>query len=231
MEWLGDIPAHWHVQRLKRVASINDETLSEKEDPLRPVTYVDISSVNSTAGITETEEMVFEDAPSRARRLVNDGDTIVSTVRTYLCAIAPIQSPPSEMVVSTGFAVVRPRDLDSGFGSWVLREQGLVSEIVARSTGVSYPAINPSQIANLAVLVPPVGEQQAIAAFLDERIRRINLLCERVETAIERLEEYRTALVTAAVTGKINVLDQPKPPVLHESLQPQGRQESVNKSP
>ena len=200
IEWLGDIPAHWHVQRLKRVASINDETLSEKEDPLRPVAYVDISSVNSTAGITETEEMVFEDAPSRARRLVNDGDTIVSTVRTYLRAIAPIQNPPSEMVVSTGFAVVRPRDLDSGFGSWVLREQGLVSEIVARSTGVSYPAINPSQIANLAVLVPPVGEQQAIAAFLDRETGKIDELVEKKRLLLERLAEYRTALITRTVT-------------------------------
>ena len=76
VEWLGEVPEHWEVKRLKLVASTNDETLSESEDPLRPIAYVDIGSVDSTIGITEMEEMVFEDAPSRARRLVRDGDTI-----------------------------------------------------------------------------------------------------------------------------------------------------------
>ena len=149
VEWLGEVPEHWEAKRLRLVASTNDDTLSESEDPLRPIAYVDIGSVDSTIGITETEEMVFEDAPSRARRLVRDGDTIVSTVRTYLRAIAPVSVPPPEMVVSTGFAVIRPRALHPGFASWALREQGIVEEIVARSTGVSYPAINASEIGSL----------------------------------------------------------------------------------
>lgn len=199
VEWLGDIPDHWKLRRLKFVASINDEALSENEDPLRPITYVDISSVNSTAGITETAEMVFEDAPSRARRLVRDGDTIISTVRTYLRAIAPIQEPNPEIVVSTGFAVVRPRHLDCGFVSWVLREQGLVSEIVARSTGVSYPAINPSQIADLAVPLPPLEEQRDIAAFLDRETAKIDQLVGKKQLLVERLDEYRQALINRAV--------------------------------
>ena len=133
IEWIGEIPEHWETKRLKIVASINDDTLSEREDPQRSIAYVDISSVDATFGITEMEEMVFEDTPSRARRLVCDGDTIISTVRTYLRAIAPVSAPPPEMVVSTGFAVIRPRALDPGFASWILREQGLVEEIVARS--------------------------------------------------------------------------------------------------
>ena len=207
VEWLGDVPEHWEVKRLKYPTSSNDESLSETEDPLRAVVYVDIGAVDSSAGIVQTEEMVFEDAPSRARRLVRDGDTIISTVRTYLRAIAPIQNPPPEMVVSTGFAVIRPRTLDPGFATWVLREHGFVEEIVARSTGVSYPAINAPQIGNLPIPSPPPAEQQAIATFLNRRTERIDALCSRVETAIERLQEHRTALITAAVTGKIDVRD------------------------
>lgn len=137
MEWLGDVPEDWDVKRLKFLASTNDDSLSEKEDPLRAMTYVDIRSVDSSYGITQVEEMVFEDAPSRARRLVLDGDTIISTVRTYLRAIAPICNPHPEMVVSTGFAVVRPRGLESRFATWALGEHRFVEEIVARSTGVS----------------------------------------------------------------------------------------------
>ena len=205
VEWLADVPAHWQVKRLKLVASINDESLSDNEDPLRPVSYVDIGSVDSTIGIKQIEEMVFEDAPTRARRLVRDGDTIISTVRTYLRAIAAVHKPAPEIVVSTGFAVVRPREMDPTFAYWALSDSGLVDEIVARSIGVSYPAINAPEIGLLPIPVPPLDEQRAIAEFLDRETARIGDLISRVETTIERLQEYRAALITAAVTGRIDV--------------------------
>ena len=60
-------------------------------------------------------------------------------------------------------------------------------------------------IGGLLLPVPPFGEQQAITDFLDTQTERIDTLVARVETAIERLQEHRTALITAAVTGKIDV--------------------------
>ena len=200
VEWLGEVPEHWEVQRLKNAASINDQTLSDNEDPLRKVSYVDIGSVHSTDGITMMEKMVFEDAPSRARRLVSDGDTIISTVRTYLRAITPIERPPDDMVVSTGFAVVRPRNLDSRFCSWVLKEYGFVEEVVACSTGVSYPAINAPKLGTFPIPIPPLDDQRAIAAFLDRETERIDKLVAKHRLLIERLAEYRTALITSTVT-------------------------------
>ena len=198
--WLDDLPEHWESRRLKFLASTNDESLSEAEDPLRAITYVDIGSVDSSAGITNTEDMVFEDAPSRARRLVRDGDTIISTVRTYLRAIAPVCNPSPEMVVSTGFAVIRPQELDSGYATWALREHGFVEEIVARSTGVSYPAISASQIGNLSMPLPPHSEQRTIAAFLDHETAKVDALITKKQQLIDRLSEYRTALVAWTVT-------------------------------
>ena len=200
VEGIGELPSHWFVKRLKYVATTNDDALSDQDDPLRPVSYVDISSVDSTRGITQIEELVFEDAPSRARRLVRDGDTIVSTVRTYLRAIAPIADPPPTMVVSTGFAVIRPRNLDPGFSAWALRGQGFVQEVVARSVGVSYPAINAPEIGNIPIAVPPLDEQRDIAAFLDRETERIDSLIAKKRLLIERLQEYRTALITRTVT-------------------------------
>ena len=200
VEWLDRVPEHWDVKRLKLVSTINDDALSDSEDPLRPITYVDIGSVDSTSGITKTEEMVFEDAPSRARRLVENGDTIVSTVRTYLRAIAPIQYPPSEMVVSTGFAVLRPREIEPTFAYWTLAEKGLVDEIVARSVGVSYPAINASEIGVLPTPLPPAEDQRSIAAFLDRETAKIDSLVAKKRLLLERLAEYRTALITRTVT-------------------------------
>ena len=204
-DWIGEVPEHWQIKKLKYAATTNDDVVAESEDPLREILYVDIGSINPSKGMTATEEMVLEDAPSRARRLVQDGDTIVSTVRTYLRAVAPVRNPPPEMVVSTGFAVIRPREIDSGYCSWALREHRFIEEVVANSNGVSYPAINASQIGELSIAVPPITEQRAIAQYLDQKTARIDTLSERAGTAIERLNEYRTALITAAITGKIDV--------------------------
>ena len=205
VEWLGAVPEHWEVKRLKYSASINDEALPESTDPDLEIVYVDIGSVDPIRGITRREEMFFEDAPSRARRIVRDGDTIVSTVRTYLRAIAPIRDPEPNTIVSTGFAVVRPRRAAPNFVSYALREPGLVDAIVARSVGVSYPAVNASEIGTLPIPLPPDDEQRAIADFLDRETSGIDQMVSTVEAAIERLQEYRCSLITAAVTGKIDV--------------------------
>ena len=198
--WLGKVPEHWGVKRLKYLATTNDEVLPETTDAVFEMTYVDISSVDAVQGIIETEAMIFEDAPSRARRIVRDGDTIVSTVRTYLRAIAPIRSPLPNTIVSTGFAVVRPREVGSSFLSYALRESGFVEEIVARSVGVSYPAVNASEIGTIPIVLPLSEEQSAIADFLDRETAKTDTLAAKKRTLIERLKEKRTALISRTVT-------------------------------
>ncbi len=200
MDWVGDIPEHWDVRRVKYTASINDEVLSETTDPEFEVTYVDIGSVDAVKGIVAKEVYRFEDAPSRARRIVRDGDTIVSTVRTYLRAIAPIHDADGRLIVSTGFAVVRPRKLDPGYLSYALRAPFFVETVVSRSTGVSYPAINASEVGNIDITLPSLDEQRAIAAFLDRETARIDTLIEKKQRQIELLQEKRSALISHAVT-------------------------------
>ena len=166
--WLAQVPEGWSTKPLKHVVSCNDETLSDNTDPEHSISYVDISSVNLIEGITNVEEMIFENAPSRARRLVKDGDTIVSTVRTYLKAIASIRNPAENLVVSTGFAVIRPKKLiDQKYLGYFLQSEGFVGEVVSNSVGVSYPAINASDLINIEILLPPLTEQKGIATFLD----------------------------------------------------------------
>ena len=200
VEWLGEVPEHWEVKRLKYSASINDEALPETTDPGFDLSYVDISSVDAVRGMVAIEEMAFEQAPSRARRIVRDGDTIVSTVRTYLRAIVPIRAPRENMIVSTGFAVIRPRRIQPGFMSYAMREASFVDTIVARSMGVSYPAVNASDIGMIPVPLPPVDEQRAIADFLDRETAKIDALVAKKKTLVERLKEKRTSLISSTVT-------------------------------
>ena len=94
---LKRLPSHWTEKCLKYLARINPDKLPDHTEPDYELEYVDISTVNLIDGITSTDNYLFDDAPSRARRLVQHGDTIVSTVRTYLKAVAQIQNPPKNL--------------------------------------------------------------------------------------------------------------------------------------
>lgn len=204
VEWLSDIPAHWEVKRLKYLATINDEALPDTTPVDQEMQYVDIGSVDSVKGVMTSKPRTFGSAPSRARRIVRNGDTIVSTVGTQ-CAVAAIREPTANLIVSTGFAVVRPRRMEPGYLSYVARESRFVETIIARSAGVIYPAIQPSEIATIPVPRPLEAEQRAITDYLDRETAKLDRLIGKVETAIERLREYRSALITAVVTGKVDV--------------------------
>ena len=206
IEWLGDVPAGWEVAPLKIVASHNDDTLDEKTEPDLEILYVDISGVDAIEGIKTKEPMVYSDAPSRARRRVKHGDTIVSTVRTYLRAIAQVRNPEENLIVSTGFAVVRPRArLSPDYVGYVLSAGYFIEQVIARSTGVSYPAINASDLVRIPVALPPLPEQTAIAEFLNSESAKFDTLTAEAQRAIDLLQERRTALISAAVTGQIDV--------------------------
>ena len=207
--WVGAIPAHWETKRLKNIAGINSETLTETTNPNYTIQYLDISNVDELEGISQIQEMQFEDAPSRARRIVRRGDTIISTVRTYLKSVAYLENPPDNLIVSTGFAVLRPKlGIDPKFLCVLVKCNEFVETVVSHSVGVGYPAINPSELSCLPVWVPPLLEQLAIAAYLDRATARIDTLSAKVETAIARLREYRSALISSAVTGKVCVMDE-----------------------
>jgi type I restriction enzyme S subunit len=163
--------------------------------------YVDIGCVDATKGIVAREAYSFADAPSRARRIVRNGDVIISTVRTYLRAVTAIADPEPNLIVSTGFAVIRPRSgLDSGFAAHALRAPSFVEHVVAESVGVSYPAINAWQLGTFYIALPSDHEQSAIAGFLDRETAKIDALVEKKERLVELLQEKRAAQITHAVT-------------------------------
>ncbi len=206
VEWLGEVPEHWDMMPLKYASTFNDEVLPDTTALETELLYVDIGGVEDGKGITSYETLYFADAPSRARRIVKDGDVIISTVRTYLRAIAPIKDLPKNVIVSTGFAVIRPKNIFySGFAAYSLRSEYFVGNVVADSVGVSYPAINSSDLVFINIPIPPISEQTKIASFLDRETQKIDNLVTKAENSITLLKEHRTALISAAVTGKIDV--------------------------
>lgn len=184
---------------LKRVVSCNDDTLPETTPEDRPIRYVEISDVNEAEGITAVADVIFGGAPSRARRVVRAGDVIVSTVRTYLRAVAAVGPDYDGVIASTGFAVLRPRGIDERFLKYVVLDRAFMDEVVAQSTGVSYPAINASDLVRIRVPVPAREEQRAIADYLDRETAQIDAFIAKNEELIALLSERRAGVVARAV--------------------------------
>ena len=206
IEWLREIPEGWEVKRLKYVANVNPEALIENINPAYELKYVDISNVGEEGLINKPEIMLFEDAPSRARRIIRQNDVIVSTVRTYLKAIAYFSNPDSNLIVSTGFAVLRVSDaVLPKLLYYFVRSDFFVESIMANSVGVSYPAINSSVVAGLPILVPPKNQQSEIIKFLDKETKKYDDLMKKILSQIDALKEYRQALISNVVTGKVRV--------------------------
>jgi type I restriction enzyme S subunit len=205
VEWIGMIPEHWEVVRLKDACNINQNSLPETTKKSFELEYVDIGSVSFEKGITQTENFIFKNAPSRARRLAKMGDTVISTVRTYLKAIDYIDEQKSHFIFSTGFAVLHPVRINSFFLSFIVKSDAFTNQVDVFSTGMSYPAINATDLGRLHLTIPPNTEQTQIAHFLDQKTTQIEQAINCKQAEIEKLKEYKATLINSAVTGKIKV--------------------------
>ncbi|MDR0593164.1 MAG: restriction endonuclease subunit S [Bifidobacteriaceae bacterium] len=191
----------WTETPLRALATLNDETLPESFDPGAEISYVEIGGVAEATGLAWNEPVAFGAAPSRARRVIRDGDVIVSTVRTYLRAVAGVERPPSNAVASTGFAVLRPRRVRPGFLRYALLSDSFLREVIARSVGVSYPAINASELMSMRVPVPSAGTQHRVIEYLDRETAEIDAFIADQERLIELLTERRSASLAALVSS------------------------------
>ena len=204
--WLGEVPTHWNTRPLKRWVTINAEVLSETTAPDRVFRYVDIGSVGTGTLTQKPQRLRFAGAPSRARRVVHKGDTLVSTVRTYLKAIYFVDGEADELVCSTGFAVLTPRvGTVPQFVSYLARSNAFTDRVTADSVGIAYPAVAESRLGSFHVAIPPIPEQAAIVRYLDHADRRIQRYIRAKQKLITLLEEQKQALIHQTVTGQTDV--------------------------
>lgn len=204
IDWFGKIPSHWDVKRIKDIVKINSETLKEDTSIDYTFKYIDISNVSSDGVITLSDDMTFYESPSRARRIVHKGDVIVSTVRTYLKAIAPIDFDANDVIASTGFAVLTPFAIESSYLMYLMLSSSVIDQICSQSTGVSYPAISAGKISALSVIVPSLDEQRRIASYLDEKCGVFDGQVELLEKKQKAYERLKMSIINDAVTCGLN---------------------------
>lgn len=197
----------WKQEKLKYLADYNIESLSEETNGDFNFDYIDIGSVKFGEGIISKENMNFKVAPSRARRIVKEGDVIISSVRTYLRAIAKIEKSDVPQIVSTGFVVFTPKKekITSDFLYYAISSENLIEQVESNSVGISYPAINAIDIVNFKIPLPSIKEQEEIVIEIDAKCAQIDSLISEKQSLIKDLAEYKKSLIFEAVTGKRRV--------------------------
>ncbi len=201
---IGQIPANWEVRRNKNIfEEVNERSTTGEEELL---------SVSHMTGVTprsEKEVYMFMAESMEGYKLCYPGDLVINTMWAWMGALGVTEY---EGIVSPSYHVYRlrseyalqyvPKYLDL-----LYRTPAYVCEITRHSKGIwsSRLRLYPDSFFEMYTVTPPLSEQYQIVAHISERLEGVHALIDRSQQFIEKLQEYRTTLITTAVTGKIDV--------------------------
>ena len=212
VEWLGEIPANWEVKRLKHSAK---KIGSGKTPKGGAEGYVNdgimlLRSQNVQFGGLHLEEVAYIDDATDCEMSgsrVEEGDVLFNITGASLgrCSVARLEGSAAN--VNQHVCIVRPdrRRDDPSFLAYSIESRSLQDQIFINENGVSRDALNFEQLGALVYARPSKMEQDVLVSYLSRQTAKIEALVAKVHEAIEHLKEFRTAVISAAVTGKIDV--------------------------
>lgn len=185
----------WKETTLGELVKFNQNSV-KKPDLDEMFTYVDIGSTSFELGIDSRSlvTMPFSKAPSRAKRLIHEGDVLLSTVRPNLRAMARVEKNQDGYVASTGFAVIRTADEETLLQDflWILvRDEHFTNHLVNLATGSNYPAVKVKDISSYSLTLPPIEEQREIVSFM----QALDLMIQAGDREISSAEQMREDIV------------------------------------
>lgn len=210
IDWLGDIPGHWGVGKFSREVRIAEGQVDPEVEPFASMILVAPNHIESGTGRLLATETASDQVAISGKYLCRRGDVLYSKIRPALAkaVLAPVDCLCSaDMYPMTSQGVLR-----SDFLLLVLLSSQFTAWSVLEADRVAMPKINRETLSELRLPVPPPEEQAAIAVHVHRETEQIDQMLAQCGTAVDRLQEYRTALITAAVTGKIDVRSLPTRP-------------------
>ena len=190
-------PEGWRSAELGAIAQVNPEQLKHRTDPDYVLEYLDIAAIERPGVIGASRTLTLADAPSRARRRARAGDILVSTVRPYLRNFARVGEAPSNLVASTGYAVVRPANgVDGRFLYQHVLSDAFVEFLKPRMRGSNYPAVKADDVKTYTLSLPPLPEQRKIAAILSS----VDDAIEKTQAVIDQVQVVKRGLMQELLT-------------------------------
>lgn len=198
----ADLPQGWTKVALGTVSSEPDQHVPTADETL---SYIDIGSIDRVAKVIRgTQRMLGKDAPSRARKKVAAGDTLVSMTRPNLNAVALVPDELDGEIASTGFDVLRPaQGIDPRWLAYLVRTEEFVRAMSELVQGALYPAVRTKDVRGFVAPLAPAAEQTRIADQLDTLLARIQACQDRLEAIPALLKRFRQAVLSAATSGSL----------------------------
>ncbi|CCW32733.1 Type I restriction-modification enzyme subunit S [Xenorhabdus nematophila F1] len=200
---LGEIPEDWEIICIKDVGFVDPENLGSTTSLDYKFDYISLEQIDAGV-LLGTVKCTFNTAPLRARRVLQQGDVLISTVRPNLMSHYFVREDVRDLVCSTGFSVVRclkdklrPGYLYQHFFSAVINNQ-----IDMLISGSNYPAINSSDVKNLKIQLGSVNEQTAIATILSDMDTEIQAL----EQKLDKTRQIKQGMMQELLTGKTRLI-------------------------
>ena len=192
ISWIGDVPEHWNLLRLKNTVTLICEKTSDSTLP-----YIGLENIVSWSG--ELLKGSYE--PDADANKFEKDDVLFSKLRPYLakCFLADFRGKCSSELL-----VFRDFQGEKRYLKNILLSYGFVDLVNASTYGTKMPRANWNFIGNCRIPVPPLPEQKAIAEYLDKKTAQINELVSAKQKQIELLKEYKQSVIANAVTGKLN---------------------------
>ena len=193
----GDIKTNdknWEIRKIEDCILNNVKNIDLKTNG--EITYIDISSINNKENIISSYKKYdnIREAPSRAKKILNENDILISTVRPALKNIAIFNKKNSGLSIgSTGFCVLRPKDtIDSKYIFEIIKSNNFTETLIKKQIGANYPAVSDRDIKSIKIPVPPIELQNKFA----ERIEKIEKLKFEIEKSIEVAQNLYDSLIS-----------------------------------
>ena len=199
VEWLGEIPAHWELIRLKYVSDIiagDSPPADSYNEKGEGVPLVNGPDEYSESDYGRTREIRWTTEPTK----MAPENSLLFCVRG--ATTGRLNIAHTDLCVGRGVAAIVAEQVQSYLNYQLMAYRPYALGI---ADGTTYPSVTTSLLGRSVVAMPPIYEQHAIAKYLREETAHIDTLMEQIDKGVERLQEYRTALVSAAVTGQIDV--------------------------
>ncbi|MCG7850053.1 MAG: restriction endonuclease subunit S [ANME-2 cluster archaeon] len=202
-----NIRLDWSIVKLGDICEKAAKIKRKEVNPDEEFIYLDIGGIdNQSNRITSHKKYQWEDAPSRAQQIVKVGDTLFSTVRTYLKNIAIVDNPMYEnQICSSGFTVIRSINelADSKYLFVLSLSEGFLGPLNKLQTGTSYPAVRDKDVFGQIIPLPPIPEQRTIVSKIEQLFSDLDNGIENFKKAQEQLKIYRQAVLKNACEGKL----------------------------
>lgn len=188
--WIGEIPEHWEVKKIKNICSQTNIKENSKGNPLP---YIGLENIESGSG-------KYVDTTSEVDGIANrfcKNNVLFGKLRPYL---SKVYLAKSDGICSTEFIVYDTKKNDCHFIHKLLLSQSFIDVVNSSTYGAKMPRANSEFINNIYTQIPPIQEQQHIATYLDQKCGEIDELITLQEEMITKLQSYKQSVITEAVT-------------------------------